>query len=69
MENAAHRLREFGVLRTIISSLRELTGGPVKLNLGVKTVETHRAAAHHKLRLQSTARLVRYAVRNNMVSA
>ena len=39
------------------------------LNLGVKTVETHRAAAHHKLRLHSTAGLVRYAVRNKMVSA
>jgi len=39
------------------------------LHLGVKAVETHRAAAHHKLRLHSTAGLVRYAVRNNMVSA
>jgi DNA-binding NarL/FixJ family response regulator len=39
------------------------------LNLDVKAVETHRAAAHHKLHLHSTAGLVRYAVRNNMVSA
>jgi DNA-binding NarL/FixJ family response regulator len=39
------------------------------LNLGVKAVETIRAGAHHKLRLHSTAGLVRYAVRNNMVSA
>ena len=39
------------------------------LNLSVKTVETHRAGAHHKLRLHSTAGLVRYAVRNKMVSA
>ena len=39
------------------------------LNLGVKTVDCHRAAAHHKLHLHSTAELVRYAVRNKMVSA
>ena len=39
------------------------------LNLGVKMVEYHRAGAHHKLRLHSTAGLVRYAVRNKMVSA
>ena len=32
------------------------------LNLGVKAVETHRAGAHHKLQLHSTAGLVRYAV-------
>jgi DNA-binding NarL/FixJ family response regulator len=39
------------------------------LNLGMKTVESHRAAAHHKLHLHSTAGLVRYAIRNNMVTA
>ena len=39
------------------------------LNLGMKVVETLRAGAHHKLHLHSTAGLVRYAVRNNMVSA
>lgn len=37
------------------------------LNISVKTVETHRAAAMHKLKLRSTAELVRYAVRNNIV--
>jgi DNA-binding NarL/FixJ family response regulator len=39
------------------------------LNLSVKTVETHRAAAHRKLNLNSTAALVRYAIRNNIIQA
>jgi DNA-binding NarL/FixJ family response regulator len=39
------------------------------LNLGVKTVETHRAAAHHKLGISSAANLVRYAVRNRIIEA
>jgi DNA-binding NarL/FixJ family response regulator len=39
------------------------------LNLSVKTVETHRAAAHHKLNIHSTAGLVRYAVRNHLIHA
>jgi len=39
------------------------------LNLSVKTVETHRAAAHRKLNLRSTADLVRYAIRNKLVEA
>jgi DNA-binding NarL/FixJ family response regulator len=37
------------------------------LDISVKTVETHRATAMHKLKLRSTAELVRYAVRNNIV--
>ena len=39
------------------------------LNISVKTVETHRAAAMHKLKLRTTAELVRYAVRNNIIEA
>jgi DNA-binding NarL/FixJ family response regulator len=39
------------------------------LDISVKTVETHRAAAMHKLKLRSTAELVRYAIRNNMIEA
>lgn len=35
------------------------------LNLSVKTIETHRAAAMRKLNLTSTAAIVRYAVRNS----
>jgi DNA-binding NarL/FixJ family response regulator len=37
------------------------------LNLSVKTIETHRAAAMRKLNLTSTAAMVRYAVRNKLV--
>ena len=39
------------------------------LNLSVKTIETHRAAALRKLNLTSSAALVRYAIRNNLVEA
>jgi DNA-binding NarL/FixJ family response regulator len=36
------------------------------LDISVKTVETHRASAMHKLNLRTTADLVRYAIRNNL---
>jgi DNA-binding NarL/FixJ family response regulator len=39
------------------------------LNLSIKTTETHRAAAMRKLDINSTAALVRYAVRNKLVEA
>jgi DNA-binding NarL/FixJ family response regulator len=39
------------------------------LHISVKTVETHRAAAHRKLNLRSTADLVRYAIRNHIIEA
>lgn len=39
------------------------------LDISVKTVETHRASVMHKLKLKTTAELVRYAVRNNIVQA
>jgi DNA-binding NarL/FixJ family response regulator len=38
-----------------------------RLNVSVKTVETHRASAMRKLKLKTTASLVRYAVRNLLV--
>lgn len=37
------------------------------LGISLKTVETHRAAIMRKLDLDTTAALVRYAIRNNMV--
>ena len=37
------------------------------LNLSVKTIETHRAAAMRKLNISSTAALVRYAIRNKII--
>jgi DNA-binding NarL/FixJ family response regulator len=39
------------------------------LNVSVKTIETHRGAAMRKLNVGSTAGLVRYAVRNQLVEA
>jgi DNA-binding NarL/FixJ family response regulator len=38
------------------------------LNLSIKTVETHRAAAMRKLGLSSTAELVRYAIRERLIT-
>lgn len=38
------------------------------LGLSTKTIETHRASAMSKLNFMTTAQLVRYAVRNNLVS-
>ena len=40
-----------------------------RLDMSVKTVETHRAAIMRKLDIHSTAELVHYAVRNNIVAA
>jgi DNA-binding NarL/FixJ family response regulator len=37
------------------------------LNISLKTVETHRAAVMRKLKLSSSAALVRYAIRNRIV--
>jgi DNA-binding NarL/FixJ family response regulator len=37
------------------------------LNLSIKTIETHRASAMRKLEVNSTAALVRYAIRNRLV--
>ena len=39
------------------------------LNVSIKTIETHRSAIMRKLNLTSSAALVRYAVRNNLVQA
>jgi DNA-binding CsgD family transcriptional regulator len=45
---------------------KEIAG---RLNISVKTVETHRASAMRKLKLRTTADLVRYAVRNQLIQA
>src|SRR4051812_3100574 len=39
------------------------------LSIGTKTVETHRATVLHKLNLDTTAALIRYAIRNKLVEA
>jgi FixJ family two-component response regulator len=41
----------------------------VRVGVGVKTVETHRAAVMRKVGAGSIADVVRYAVRNRIVSA
>ena len=38
------------------------------LSIGLKTVETHRASAMRKLNLDTTAALIRYAIRNKLVT-
>jgi DNA-binding NarL/FixJ family response regulator len=39
------------------------------LNLSIKTIESHRAAAMRKLNITSTAGIVRYAIRNKLIEA
>jgi DNA-binding CsgD family transcriptional regulator len=39
------------------------------LGISVKTAETHRAAVMRKLGMESFSHLVRYAIRNNLISA
>ena len=39
------------------------------LGVSIKTIESHRSNIMHKLKLRTTADLVRYAVRNNIVMA
>ncbi|MFE1598316.1 response regulator [Methylobacterium sp. ID0610] len=58
--------REREVVRLIAEGLssREVSE---TLAISLKTVETHRSSAMHKLGLSTTAALVRYAVRNKLV--
>jgi DNA-binding CsgD family transcriptional regulator len=37
------------------------------LSISLKTVESHRASALHKLNLDTTAALIRYAIGNRLV--
>lgn len=39
------------------------------LGISVKTVETHRATAMHKLKFNATAQLVLYAIRNDIIQS
>ncbi len=61
-----HREREVVQLIAEGRINKEIAG---LLSISIKTVETHRASAMHKLNLRTTADLVRYAVRNNIVQA
>jgi DNA-binding NarL/FixJ family response regulator len=75
-----HYLKSTGESRTTLTArecdiAREVAlGGKNKdvadaLGISVKTVETHRAAIMRKLNIKSSASLVRYAVRNKIISA
>lgn len=58
--------------RTIVKLVAEghsNKGVSTILNLSIKTTETHRAAAMRKLNVNSTAGMVRYAVRSKLVEA
>ncbi len=60
--------RERGVVQLIAEgqSNKEVAR---RLDISIKTVETHRASAMRKLNVTSTAGLVRYAIRNKLVEA
>ena len=58
--------REHGILQLIAEGHTNRQIADI-LSISVKTVETHRAAIMHKLRLSSLAALVRYAIRNKLV--
>ena len=60
--------RERGVVQLIAEGNSNKMVATI-LNISVKTVETHRAAVMRKLNLSSSAALVRYAIRNNIVEA
>ena len=60
--------RERGVVQ-LIAEGHTNKGVAGILNISLKTVEIHRATAMRKLNLASSADLVRYAVRNNIVDA
>jgi DNA-binding NarL/FixJ family response regulator len=71
---ATHHRKDEAVLspreRVIVQLIAEGHGNKEMgeiLNLSVKTIETHRAAAMRKLNLKTTAALVRYAIRNRLV--
>jgi DNA-binding NarL/FixJ family response regulator len=58
--------RERSVVQLIAEGNSNREIGDV-LNISIKTVETHRAAAMRKLGITSTAGVVRYAIRNQYI--
>ena len=58
--------REFEVLRLLVEGLGPTEIGE-KLHLSVKTVSTHKTRILEKLKLGSTAELVRYALDNKLI--
>ena len=58
--------REFEVMRLLVEGLSPTEIGE-RLHLSVKTVSTHKTRILEKLRLGSTAELVRYAMENKLL--
>jgi DNA-binding NarL/FixJ family response regulator len=58
--------REFDVLRRIASG-RTVSQIASELNLSVKTVSTYRSRILEKMRMQTSAELTHYAIRNSLV--
>jgi DNA-binding NarL/FixJ family response regulator len=58
--------REKSVVQLIAEGLTNKKIADV-LSISIKTVETHRASAMRKLKIDSTATLIRYAIKNKMV--
>ena len=58
--------REQNVVQLVAEGYTNRSIGAV-LDLSVKTIETHRASAMRKLGVSSTAELVRYAIRKNLI--
>lgn len=58
--------RESSVVQLIAEGLTNKKIADV-LNISIKTVETHRAAAMRKLQIDTTATLIRWAIKNKMV--
>jgi DNA-binding NarL/FixJ family response regulator len=58
--------RQMNIVRLVAQGCTNKEIGGI-LNISLKTVITHRAAAVRKLHLSSLADLVRYAVRNGLI--
>ena len=57
--------REFEVLKLLVEGLGPTEIGE-RLHLSVKTVSTHKTRIQEKLRVKSTAELVRYAIEHQL---
>jgi DNA-binding NarL/FixJ family response regulator len=58
--------REYEVLR-LIASGRTVTQIAEKVNLSVKTISTYRTRVLEKMRMQNSAELTHYALKNRLV--
>lgn len=64
-KNLSSREKEILILLSEGNSSQEISD---ELNISVKTVDTHRYNIMQKLKLKNIAELIRYAIKNNLVS-